>query len=105
MISKNLRDFYDVQIFARIFIGSNQQPFDMIFDTGSNWLWVMSEECGNCPPNARFDDEGSNSFQRRPGTEFLYYGSGSVNGNVVNDQVCITPEFCADDFTFMDIMG
>lgn len=57
----------------------------MIFDTGSNWLWVMSEDCNNCPPNARFDDESSTTFHRRPDTDFLFYGSGSVNGNVVTD--------------------
>lgn len=85
VISKNLRDYYDVQIFARIYIGSNQQAFDMIFDTGSNWLWVMSEHCTNCPPNARFDDEGSSTYESSRAVDYLYYGSGDVYGNVVTD--------------------
>jgi hypothetical protein len=35
----------------------------------------------------------------------LFYGSGNVHGNRVSDQVCITQEFCAHDFNFMNIVG
>jgi hypothetical protein len=48
LITHELHDYMDVQIFTRILIGSDHQPFDMIFDTGSNWLWVFSRVCKNC---------------------------------------------------------
>ena len=42
IISKNISDYQDVQIFTTIFIGEKKEPFEMIFDTGSNWLWIDS---------------------------------------------------------------
>ena len=41
----DLADFYDVQIFTTVSVGSNKQSFQCIFDTGSNWLWVTSRVC------------------------------------------------------------
>ena len=32
---KQLYDYFDVQVFSTIFIGSQRQPFNVIFDTGS----------------------------------------------------------------------
>ena len=76
----------------------------MIFDTGSNWLWVDSDECTNCPYGvAKFEDEQSSTYKMTDtyyGTS-LYYGTGQVHGLKSEDQVCITPEFCDADFTFM----
>ena len=55
-IIKDLKDFNDVQIYTKILIGDKKQPFEMIFDTGSNWLWVDSVDCENCPPQVdKFD--------------------------------------------------
>ena len=103
-IIKDLEDLQDVQIFASIFIGEDQQEFEMIFDTGSNWLWVNSDDCINCPyANPQFQDEQSSSYENVDnifGTN-LYYGTGSVHGYKSQDQVCITPEFCSPDFTFI----
>ena len=53
-IVKNLDDYLDVQIFTKIYMGPNtttgeMQEFEMIPDTGSNWLWVNSRLCENCP--------------------------------------------------------
>ena len=62
IIVKDLKDASDVQIFANVFVGSDNQPFDLLFDTGSNWLWVFSEDCMNCPWVNRFDDESSDTF-------------------------------------------
>lgn len=55
VISKDLNDFHDVQLFTEMYVGSNKQPFDVIFDTGSNWFWVQSTECDNCPHPKSFD--------------------------------------------------
>ena len=77
----------------------------MIFDTGSNWLWVMGDDCWTCPRLPRFDEESSSTYVEFPGEEYLYYGSGDVYGHKATDQVCITPEFCAKDFRFMNVKG
>ena len=63
-IVKDLTDLQDVQIVATVYIGSNQQPFEMIFDTGSNWLWVDSDQCANCPHGMpKFQDDESTTYE------------------------------------------
>jgi len=80
-VTKNLRDYRDVQIFTQVLMGSNDQPFDMIFDTGSNWLWVSSNLCDNCPNKPGFNHKASNSFHvTDDSAKMLNYGSGSVIG-------------------------
>lgn len=42
VISKDLHDFSDMQLYADFFVGSDKQTIPVIFDTGSNWFWVQS---------------------------------------------------------------
>ena len=102
VITKNLHDYMDVQIFAKIFVGSNQQPFQMIFDTGSNWLWVFSRMCGNCN-QPKFDERQSESHTFYNVVYDIHYGSGDVYGYNSHDKVCITSTDCADDYSFLNI--
>ena len=81
-IEKNLYDFYDIQLYANIFVGSNRQIFEMIFDTGSSWVWVQSEDCRRCMKNDhKFSADHSDSYMQLSDepTE-LNYGKGSVIG-------------------------
>jgi hypothetical protein len=39
-LEKNLSDFFDIQIFSTVYFGSRNEPHQLIFDTGSSWLWV-----------------------------------------------------------------
>ena len=56
----------------------------MIFDTGSNWLWIDSTRCFNCPYLVdKFDEEESSTLYDYETSEELKYGSGSVKGTKV----------------------
>jgi hypothetical protein len=44
-VIKDLNDYMNVQLFSSIKAGSHRQPINVIFDTGSNWLWLASEIC------------------------------------------------------------
>lgn len=33
---KDMIDYYDVQLFSKVYVGSNMQPFELILDTGSS---------------------------------------------------------------------
>ena len=52
-----------------------------------------------------FKDEESSTYELDEfGRDtYLYYGTGQVKGDISVDQVCITPEFCDPEFTFMVI--
>ena len=95
----------DVQIFTEIYIGSNLQPFQMIFDTGSNWLWVSSRLCVSCPlTTLKFDERESMTLVSNFGEKNLYYGSGNVRGENLHDKVCLSEDKCADNFSFLNVM-
>lgn len=105
-ISKKLQDFRDVQIFTEMYVGSNRQPFDVIFDTGSNWFWVQSSKCSNCPSDISFDESSSDTLKMSKMQKSLYYGSGSVTGTLAKDTVCLTEnsdDHCVPDFRFIDV--
>jgi len=74
----------------------------MIFDTGSDWLWVNSRVCGNCYQE-KFNELESDTFKFWNVIYDLHYGSGDVYGYIAHDKVCITEEYCADDFGFMTV--
>jgi len=74
----------------------------MIFDTGSNWLWVYSRICLNLMSHIeKFDERNSSTFSFYSAMYDLHYGSGDVYGYNSFDQVCITKEFCAHNFSFL----
>lgn len=84
-------------------IGSQKEPFAMIFDTGSNWLWVDEKNCINCPNVPRFDSAASSTYTEKWWSKSLYYGSGSVNGQNGFDTVCLTHDRCVDGFSFVAV--
>ena len=80
------------------------QPFDLVFDTGSSWLWVTSRVCGSCSYGQnKFQERTSNTFSFYPALLDLHYGSGDAYGYVSFDQVCLTPESCSTEFSFLNV--
>ena len=74
----------------------------MILDTGSDWLWIDSVNCFWCPSVPKYDETQSSTFSYLDDEEqTISYGSGDVTAYKVEDQVCITPDHCAEDFQFM----
>jgi predicted RNA-binding protein with PIN domain len=53
-IDKQLYDYNNIQIYSKIFIGSEMEEFDMIFDTGSSWVWVGTDKCDVCANSHHF---------------------------------------------------
>jgi hypothetical protein len=74
----------------------------MIFDTGSNWLWVFSRICGNCH-QPKFDERKSETYSFFNVVYDIHYGSGDVYGYNSHDTVCITKSNCAADFSFLNV--
>jgi hypothetical protein len=40
-----LTNYFNYQYIGTIFVGSNDQPMKVLFDTGSTWLWLPSSDC------------------------------------------------------------
>jgi hypothetical protein len=93
--------------FGRVHVGSPAQAFTMLFDTGSGNLILPSTRCPSaaCQNHARYDMSASSSARdvqhsEDGGPVTLKFGTGSVDGELVSDRVCLgsicdTQEFVA----------
>jgi saccharopepsin len=73
--------------FSTIALGSPEQEFKVIMDTGSSNLWVPSTKCGSiaCYLHQKFDSSASSTYKAN-GSEFeIRYGSGEVKGFISED--------------------
>ena len=82
-----LANFKNSQYVGQLFIGSNQQPLNVVFDTGSHFLVI---------PNASLSDQFDNVYDCSSSTTcksyedkhiVLRYGSGNGYGYVAEDQI------------------
>jgi len=76
-----INDYENSQYFGAINLGTPEQKFNVIFDTGSSDLWVASSQCDDsCGRHAKYDSAKSSTFVKN-GTAFdIEYGSGPVSG-------------------------
>jgi hypothetical protein len=76
-----INDYQNSQYYGEISLGSPEQKFEVIFDTGSSDLWVASSQCDDsCGRHAKYDATKSSSYVQN-GTIFeIEYGSGPVAG-------------------------
>ena len=89
-LEKNLSDFFDIQIFSTVYFGSKQEPHQLIFDTGSSWLWVQTPECQTCATTNDFRYRDSNTFRHQSeDVAQVSYGSGTIWGYRSTDDVCL----------------
>lgn len=77
-----------------------------IFDTGSAWTWVPSEDCPDdqCPKN-HYEYKKSTGFKGSGKRDSITYGIGYVEGEVVNDDVAIisSASGMAKDVNFLSV--
>lgn len=99
-----LRNFEDAQYYGPINIGSNNQPFTVIFDTGSSNLWVPSGQCKTlaCLPHQKYHSEDSSTYQKDGRALDIEYGSGKISGFLSKDRVSVG-EIAVQDFVFGEV--
>jgi len=76
-----INDYENSQYYGQIALGTPEQKFNVIFDTGSSDLWVASAQCDDsCGRHAKYDSSKSKTYTAN-GTVFnIEYGSGPVSG-------------------------
>lgn len=93
-LSKNpsidLDNYKDLQYNGPGLVGSGNEEFVFVYDTGSAWIWVSKEGCKGCPPTKRrFDPTKSTTFEGTGERKELNYGLGSVTGEIAFDHISI----------------
>jgi len=84
-------DVMNAQYFGEISIGTPEQKFKVVFDTGSSNLWVPSHSCWSIPCwiHKTYKSSDSSSFIQN-GTDLeIRYGSGAIKGFFSNDVVSL----------------
>ncbi|XP_053103969.1 cathepsin E [Hemicordylus capensis] len=90
-VNEPLLNYFDVEYFGQISIGTPPQNFTVLFDTGSANLWVPSVYCVSkaCAAHSRFHPIDSSTYSE-VGTSFsIQYGTGSLTGLIGTDQVTV----------------
>lgn len=73
-----------------MFIGSNQEQEELIYDTGSDWLVVEGADCRSCW-GSNYNATASTSWEAdaEPKMDTLMYGSAYIEGMTGTDDVCL----------------
>ena len=78
----------DILYIAKIKLGSEGQPFNLLLDTGSSILWVARNGCGGKHTITNEFNPATSSTSQNTGITFsLNYGSGSCSGFYYNDNI------------------
>lgn len=106
-----IRDLKNAQYYGEVSIGTPEQKFLVVFDTGSADFWVPDASCKsqspNCMKKKAYDATKSSTFAEVPTggkTEFtITYGSGPVMGKYSTDTVKIANDYVVEGQTFAQV--
>lgn len=89
--SENLKNYRNQQFYGEIAFGTPPQKLNVIFDTGSDTLWVLSSDSSKkkISSHPALDLSTSKSWTPVEGTMNIEYGTGTVWGKFVEDNITI----------------
>ncbi|KAI0472441.1 aspartic peptidase domain-containing protein [Xylaria cf. heliscus] len=85
------QDGTDYSYFAEVQLGSEGKQLYMLLDTGASTTWVMGSTCvsKSCLMHNTFGPGDSKTFNDTGKTYSVEYGTGSVQGHVVQDSLSL----------------
>lgn len=87
-----------------MYFGTSQEQFDVIYDTGSDWLVVEGKNCTNCKGNTYDPASSAQSKQVGKTVSARQYGSAVLLGTEFTDKVCVNSfQACVDNFQYFQI--
>jgi len=83
-----------------VYMGSEQTPYDVIFDNASDWLSLEGVECKECE-GGKYDPSTS-SLSKQVGVDYSErtFGDVTMLGVEWVDEVCVTSQACIKDFEY-----
>ena len=107
-----LINYYNIQYYGYIYIGNNKQKISVIFDTGSNILWVPGTNCSSCRKKLNsYNPKSSTTCKNLNIKKNISYAIGYVDGELYNDYIFINSnnnkyydynkEIFVNDFNFL----
>lgn len=83
------QDGSDISYFMSAGFGSASKPLLLLVDTGAGASWVMGSTCKSsaCTIHSSFGPSDSTTFQAKPESFAISYGSGTVQGNLASDSI------------------
>lgn len=83
-----INNLMDVQFWGPVSLGTPQQDFMVVYDTGSSNLWVPASTCGiSCLLHRRYQPTESSTYVANGTVVNFLYGSGPVSGFESDDTV------------------
>ena len=84
-----------------VYMGTSQEYFDVVYDTGSDWLVVDGKTCRNCQGNVYDTATSTRSKNLGNPVSVRAYGSAILYGTEYSDLVCLN-EFqgCVNNFEY-----
>jgi hypothetical protein len=85
------QDGKDYSYFAEVKFGSEGKPLYMLLDTGASTTWVMGSSCNStsCITHNTFGPDDSKTYNNTEQDYSVEYGTGSVRGQIVEDNVTV----------------
>ena len=80
-----LNNYQDLQYYGPIQIGSKQQEFTVVYDTGSSWFWIPGFNWVGWPTGNKFDPKNSTTYSTNDNRKTLNYGQGQAQGYISFD--------------------
>jgi len=86
-LPQNVNDYEDFEYLGNITIGTPDQKFVVVLDTGSANLWVPSTGCGRtCNGKRKYDSTKSSTADKSDTRSWsIQYGSGDAKGTLITD--------------------
>eukprot|EP00347_Sterkiella_histriomuscorum_P014563 403360402 len=105
---KELFNYFNVQYYGKLYLGSQKKEMTFIFDTGSSWLWAPTKDCEifQCHPSERYDPLTSTYYKvLAVSPTSIKYGTGGAQGILSQDQVCLTSDdsSCMKDYNMLSV--
>lgn len=86
--SVSLDNYFNIQYYGPVYIGSTDQKLSVIFDTGSNLFWVASALCTICRNyTKKYNPNLSSTVMYTNERRNITYAVGFVDGTFIEDSV------------------